>query len=104
MPWRLLAAIRLSSFLASLDYTAVNVALPTLSREFAVGTSGISWIALAYLLVVVALTLPAGLAMDRRPCRRCGAPRSTRMITRPCKRSMSPIRSSTCRSTIRFAR
>jgi len=62
---RLLTAIWLSTFLVSLDYTAVNVALPSLARTFDVGTSAISWIALAYILVVVALTLPAGAAINR---------------------------------------
>jgi MFS family permease len=63
--WRLLAAIWLAAFLVSLDYTAVNVVLPTLARELDVGTSSIVWIALAYMLVVVALTLPAGAVVDR---------------------------------------
>ncbi len=65
MRWPLLGAIWLSGFLVSLDYTAVNIALPTLSAEFGVGTSAISWIALSYMLVMVALTLPAGAVIGR---------------------------------------
>ena len=65
MQWRVLAAIWLSAFLVSLDYTAVNVALPTLASEFNAGTSAVSWVALSYMLVVVALTLPAGAAINR---------------------------------------
>ncbi len=65
MRWPLLGAVWLSAFLVSLDYTAVNVALPTLAAEFDVGTSAISWIALSYMLVMVALTLPAGAAIVR---------------------------------------
>ena len=55
MQWRVLAAIWLSAFLVSLDYTAVNVALPTLASEFNAGTSAVSWVALSYMLVVVAV-------------------------------------------------
>jgi MFS family permease len=62
---RLLAAIWVSAFLVSVDYTALNVALPTLARAFGVGTSSISWIALSYMLVMVALTLVTGPVIDR---------------------------------------
>lgn len=65
MQSRLLAAIWLSSFLVSLDYSAVNVALPTLAREFNVGTSDVAWVALSYQTVVVALTLTTGAATSR---------------------------------------
>lgn len=65
MQSRLLAAIWLSSFLVSLDYSAVNVALPTLAREFNVGTSDVVWAALSYQTVVVALTLTTGAATSR---------------------------------------
>lgn len=65
MKSRLLAAIWLSSFLVSLDYSAVNVALPTLAREFNVGTSDVAWVALSYQTVVVALTLMTGAASSR---------------------------------------
>jgi EmrB/QacA subfamily drug resistance transporter len=65
MQSRLLAAIWLSSFLVSLDYSAVNVALPTLAREFDAGTSDVAWIALSYQTVVVALTLTTGVASSR---------------------------------------
>jgi MFS family permease len=62
---RLLAAIWLAAFLVSFDYTALNVALPTLAAGFDVGTSQVSWIALAYMLVMVALTLVTGPVIDR---------------------------------------
>lgn len=65
MQSRLLAAIWLASFLVSLDYSAVNVALPTLAREFNVGTSDVVWVALSYQTVVVALTLTTGAATNR---------------------------------------
>jgi MFS family permease len=62
---RLLAAIWVSAFLVSVDYTALNVAVPTLARAFGVGTSGISWIALSYMLVMVALTLVTAPVIER---------------------------------------
>ena len=65
MQSRLLAAIWLSSFLVSLDYSAVNVVLPTLAREFNVGTSDVAWVALSYQTVVVALTLTTGVVSSR---------------------------------------
>lgn len=61
----LLGSVWLSAFLVSIDYTALNVALPTLAVDFGVGTSGVSWIALAYMLVMVALTPVTGLVIDR---------------------------------------
>lgn len=61
----LLGSIWLSAFLVSIDYTALNVALPTLSADFGVGTSDVSWIALAYMLVIVALTLVTGPVIER---------------------------------------
>ncbi len=61
----LFGAIWLAAFLVSFDYTAVNVALPTLAGEFGVGTSTVSWIALAYMLVMVALMLLTGPLIQR---------------------------------------
>src|SRR5689334_88857 len=62
---RLLGAIWLSAFLVSLDYTAVGVALPTLAADFGVGSSAVSWTALAYMLVMVAFMLPSGPVINR---------------------------------------
>lgn len=83
LPWRqrstapglfglrsLLGGIWLAAFLVSIDYTALNVALPTLSADFGVGTSDVSWIALAYMLVMVALTMVTGPVIDRLGYRR----------------------------------
>ena len=61
----LLGAIWLSAFLVSVDYTALNVALPTLAADFDVGTSEVSWTALAYMLVMVALTPVTGHVINR---------------------------------------
>ena len=61
----LLGSVWVSAFLVSIDYTALNVALPTLAADFGVGTSDVSWIALAYMLMMVALTPVTGLVIDR---------------------------------------
>jgi EmrB/QacA subfamily drug resistance transporter len=65
MPLRLLGAIWLSAFLVSVDYTALNVALPTLAADFGIGTSRVSWTALSYMLIMVALTLVTGPVINR---------------------------------------
>ncbi len=56
---RVLAISWLGAALVSLDYTAVTIALPTLSQTFTVGTSLVSWLSLAYLLAVSSMLLPA---------------------------------------------
>lgn len=61
----LIGAIWLAGFLVSIDYTALNVALPTLAASFAVGTSAVSWVALVYMLVIVALTPVTGHVIAR---------------------------------------
>lgn len=65
MDWRLLGTAWMAAFVVSFDYTAVNVVLPTLAEEFSVGTSEVSWIALAYMLAMASLTLAAGSIINR---------------------------------------
>ncbi|MBT8241516.1 MAG: DHA2 family efflux MFS transporter permease subunit [Acidimicrobiia bacterium] len=48
-----------------IDGTAVNVALPTLARQFGVPTTEIEWVALAYLLTLAAVIPAAGWLGDR---------------------------------------
>ncbi|MEP3276281.1 MAG: MFS transporter [Stappiaceae bacterium] len=61
----LIGTIWLSSFLVSLDYTAVTVALPTIAQEFNAGTSLISWASLTYMIVMAALMFFAGPVIAR---------------------------------------
>jgi hypothetical protein len=63
--WPLVGAIWFAGFLVSIDYTALNVALPTSAEGFAAGTSAVSWGALVYMLVIVALTPVTGHAIAR---------------------------------------
>lgn len=57
--WVLLATV-LGSGIAFLDSTVVNVALPTIGREFDAGVSGLQWTVDAYLLTLASFLLPGG--------------------------------------------
>ncbi len=45
-------------FMTIIDTTIVNVALPTLAREFDVSSTDIEWISVAYLLAFAAPSRP----------------------------------------------
>ncbi|GLZ13650.1 MFS transporter [Actinomadura sp. NBRC 104425] len=63
--WPLVAAMGLVVFMATLDTSAVAVALPAMERDFGVRTAATQWVVLGYLLPLVAVTLPAGRWLDR---------------------------------------
>src|SRR5262245_14077572 len=52
-------------FMEILDTTIVNVALPTLGREFGVGTSSIEWVVVGYLLSLAVWIPASGWIGDR---------------------------------------
>jgi EmrB/QacA subfamily drug resistance transporter len=52
-------------FMAMLDNTVVNVALPTLSRKLGAGVSGLQWIVDGYVLALASLLLTGGILGDR---------------------------------------
>lgn len=56
----ILACLALSTLLASLGMSIANVALPTLSEEFAVPIQTVQWVVVAYLLAVTAMIVNAG--------------------------------------------
>lgn len=62
--WVLLATI-LGSSMAFIDSTVVNVALPTLQRDFSATASGVQWVVQAYALLLAALILTGGSLGDR---------------------------------------
>lgn len=62
--WRVLIAICFGSYLATMDFSVVNVALPTLSEEFDKSADIVVWTVLTASLVVTGLTLTAGRAGD----------------------------------------
>lgn len=58
--WAILAVMSLSVFVALLDGTIVNVAIPTLARDLGATNRQLQWIVDAYLLVFAGLLLAAG--------------------------------------------
>jgi EmrB/QacA subfamily drug resistance transporter len=58
--------ISLGSFMAGLDATIVNIALPTIGKSFDVSTVTVSWVLNAYLIVLVSLLLLASRLGDIR--------------------------------------
>lgn len=65
-----LVPIALAAFVTSLDNTVVNVALPSMRRDLALGVSGLQWIATSYLLAFSALLLAGGRLTDHYGRRR----------------------------------
>jgi EmrB/QacA subfamily drug resistance transporter len=62
--------IALAAFMGSLDVTIVNISLPTIARYFDVGTGMVSWIVLAYLLVMSSFLLAFGKIGDLKGFKR----------------------------------
>lgn len=65
-----LAAAMLGFFIVTLDAVIVNVALPTVEREFGGGISGLQWVVDGYSLMFAALLLTSGVLSDRVGARR----------------------------------
>ncbi|MGN9906599.1 DHA2 family efflux MFS transporter permease subunit [Phytohabitans sp. LJ34] len=63
--WWALAALALATLAIGLDATVLSVALPTLSRDLDASTGDLQWFTNAYLLVMAAALLPAGMLGDR---------------------------------------
>src|SRR5580700_10926490 len=63
--WAILAVLCLSVFLALVDNTIVNVALPSISKQLHATTSNLQWIVDAYSLMFAALLLVGGSLGDR---------------------------------------
>ncbi|HAR41880.1 MAG TPA: MFS transporter [Bdellovibrionales bacterium] len=62
--WWVLAAVGCGTFMATLDSSIVNIALPTLSKEFGVDLYQVKWVVVVYLLVITCLLLPFGRLAD----------------------------------------
>ncbi|MGH7294993.1 MAG: DHA2 family efflux MFS transporter permease subunit, partial [Polyangiaceae bacterium] len=67
--WALVTAV-LGSGMAFLDGSVVNVALPVIQRELAIGVDLVQWIVEAYLLLLASLVLVGGVLGDRYGRRR----------------------------------
>ena len=75
-----LGAVNLAVLAVGLDGTVLSVALPTLARSLHASESDLQWFSSAYLLVLAAAMLPAGLLGDRYGRKRVmlAAPRALR--------------------------
>lgn len=62
--WWLVVAVGLAVFMASVDMSIVNVALPAIERDFGIATSSTEWVVLGYLLPLAGLALPSGRWLD----------------------------------------
>src|SRR6266516_2101823 len=60
-----LLAMCFALFMAMLDNTVVNVALPTISRKLGAGVSGLQWVVDGYVLAFASLLLTGGILGDR---------------------------------------
>jgi EmrB/QacA subfamily drug resistance transporter len=63
--YRVMAVYIVGLFMTIIDGTIVNVALPTLAREFNVASTDIEWVSVAYLLAFAAVIPAAGWLGDR---------------------------------------
>lgn len=64
--WLILISIGAGVFLATLDVSIVNIALPTLVREFGIKFAVVQWVALSYMLTIATLILSMGRLGDYR--------------------------------------
>src|SRR5580693_5188619 len=55
----------MSLFIVALDSTIVNVALPSIGRDFHSSVSGLQWTVDAYMLVIASLLMLSGSVADR---------------------------------------
>ncbi|MGA2162128.1 MAG: MFS transporter [Methanoregula sp.] len=62
--------LALSSFMASLDATIVNISLPTIAESFHVSINTVSWVAMSYLLVLSGFLLVFGKLGDMKGFRK----------------------------------
>ena len=64
--WRVFPPIALGVIMATLDASVVNIALPTLQRQFAAAFTTVEWVVLAYSVTITGLLLSAGRLADLR--------------------------------------
>jgi EmrB/QacA subfamily drug resistance transporter len=63
--WIVLGILSLSLFIAAIDNTVLNLALPSISTDIGASTSGLQWITSSYILVFASLLLTTGVIGDR---------------------------------------
>src|ERR1700680_638357 len=62
--WWVLAAVACGTFMATLDSSVVNVALPTLTKDLVTELTQSKWVVIVYLFVISCLLLPFGKISD----------------------------------------
>lgn len=62
--WYIMASVSMGTFLATIDSSIVNVALPTLVRDLSTEFATVQWVVLAYLLTLSSLLLSTGRLAD----------------------------------------
>ncbi len=58
--------VSIDVFMAALDGSIVNIALPTLTRYFNTDIATIAWVIISYLLTITALLLTLGKLSDMK--------------------------------------
>ncbi len=64
--WWVLASVACGTFMATLDSSIVNIALPTLTKELGADLYQVKWVVIIYLLVITCLLLPFGRLSDQK--------------------------------------
>ncbi len=62
--WFVMAAVAMGMFLATIDGSIVNIALPVLERDLHTDFAVVQWVVLAYMLTIVTLMLSVGRLAD----------------------------------------
>jgi EmrB/QacA subfamily drug resistance transporter len=63
--WWILTAVACGTFMATLDSSIVNIALPTLTTEFSASLYRVKWVVIIYLLTITCALLPFGRLSDQ---------------------------------------
>lgn len=63
--WFVVGTVCIGAFMAALDASIINVALPSLSSVFSVGMDMVEWVTIAYLLTLISLLTLLGSLSDR---------------------------------------
>jgi len=63
--WKILPVVILSGFMATLDSSIVNVALPVMAENLGVGLNSIQWVVTSYLIAISAVIVLFGKLGDR---------------------------------------
>ena len=63
-PWLVVVTVSIGAFLGQLDASIVTLALPTLQQQFHASLVSVEWVALSYLLVLVASVTAVGRLAD----------------------------------------